>query len=316
MAVKTLIQQRWQSWLDRRLPRVKQVRLTQRNTFIFPSEEGFAFLFVALLIFIGGINYENSLMLGTAFFMGSLFLVAIVSTYFNVAGLTLTAVRSDSAFVDEMAFVEITLESTQIARYGLTFIHGDFRQSMNLAKNLPESLRFPFVSKQRGKGFPPRLLLESRYPLGFVRAWTWIAFDQYAVIYPKPIPCELQAGGEGETGRKQTSRKHRDEEYAGIREYREGDSLKSIAWKQLAKGGELMTYYREGSSLTTMQLEFDSVPAIAVEGKLGQLAWWVKELNRLNIQFSLKIPGNAIATGHGPQHLQQSLTSLALYGIT
>ena len=99
MGVRSFLRKRWQNWLDQRLPRVKQTRLTQRNTFIFPAEEGFAYIVVVLLIFIGGINYENALMLGTAFLLGSLFLVTIVSTYLNLAGITLSVARAEPGMV-------------------------------------------------------------------------------------------------------------------------------------------------------------------------------------------------------------------------
>lgn len=314
--MRSYFRKRWQAWLDRRLPRIQQVRLTQRNTFIFPAEEGIAYLVVVLMIFIGGINYENSLMLGTAFLLASLFLVTIVSTYLNLAGTVLTAARAEPACVGELAFVEIMLESPKHRRYGLNVILGDFCETLHLTPDKTGTVMVPFEALQRGKGYPPRLLVESRYPLGLVRAWTWIAFDQYAVIYPKPVRCELQVGGEGIQGKQRTVRQQHDEEFAGIREYREGDSLKSVHWKQFAKSGELFTRYREGAMASTMVLTFDSVPGPGLETKLGQLTWWAKELESKKIPFAVKLPGVTIAVGAGPTHLYKVLNALALYGLT
>lgn len=315
MGVRSFFRKRWQKWLDHRLPRIKQVRLTQRNTFIFPAEEGIAYLVVVLLIFIGGINYENSLMLGTAFLLGSLFLVTIVSTYLNLAGITLSASRAEPACVGDLAFVEMVLAGTKHHRYGMNIILDDFRETLNLAADAHATVMVPFEAVKRGKGYPPRILLESRYPLGLIRAWTWIAFDQYAVIYPKPIRCELLAGGEGFQGKKHTVRQQHDEEFAGIREYRPGDPLKSVHWKQFAKSGELFTRYREGATASTLVLTLESVPGPGVETKLGQLTWWAKELNAKQIPFALKIPGVNIGVATGPSHLYKVLNALALYGL-
>lgn len=305
---------RWQAWLDRRLPRVKHIRLTQRNTFIFPGEEGLAFLAVVLLVFIGGINYENSLMLGTSFMLASLFLITIVATFLNLSGIQLSCPRAEAAHVGELAFVELSLVATKGSRYGVVIRLGDFRVTVSLTPGAPVSVMVPFAALQRGKGYPPRILLESRYPLGFIRAWTWLSLDQFAVIYPKPIPCELLAEGEIDHGKKQTVKRHEEEEYAGVREYRAGDSLKAVHWKQLAKSGALYTKIREGSSTTSSTLTLQSVPGPGLESRLGQLAYWVDELTRKQIPFGLVLPSSNLAVGNGPQHWSRAMHQLALYG--
>ena len=86
-----MLKQAWQRWLDRRLPRARQVQLDQRRIFIFPTGYGFLYLLVSVLLFFGGINYENNLILGLCFLMVSLFLVAILHTFRNLSGLSLRA---------------------------------------------------------------------------------------------------------------------------------------------------------------------------------------------------------------------------------
>lgn len=307
---------RWQKWLDQRLPRQKSVRLTQQNTFIFPGEEGLVFLAVVLLVFVGGINYENSLMLGTAFMLASLFLVTIVATFLNLAGMRVSATRAEAAHVGELAFVEINLQTTKSARFGLTLAVGDFRETVHLMAGKEHGVLVPFLAQKRGKGYPPRILLESRYPLGLVRAWTWLSLDQFAVIYPRPIPCEMQAAGEGHHGKKQAIRRQEEEEYAGVREYREGDSLKAVHWKHLAKSGSLYTKMREGSTAASMMLTLQSVPGPSLEARLGQLAWWVDELTRRQVPFGLVLASEKLAIGNGPHQWAKAMHMLALYAIS
>lgn len=316
MSVRDWFRGRWQHWLDQRLPRVKSVRLTQQNTFIFPGEEGLVFLVVVLLVFVGGINYENSLMLGTAFLLASLFLVTIVATFLNLSGVQISAPRAEAAHVGELAFVELNLQVTKAPRYGLTLVLGDYRDTVHLEPGKDLSVLVPFVAQRRGKGYPPRILLESRYPLGLVRAWTWLSLDQYAVIYPKPVPCEMQAVGEGDHGKKQAIKRQEEEEYAGVREYREGDSLKAVHWKHLAKTGDLYTKMREGSTAASMLLTLQSIPGPSLEARLGQLAWWVDELTRRQVPFGLALPGEKLAIGNGPHQWSKAMHMLALYAIT
>ena len=54
-----------------------------------------------LLLLFGAINYQNALIYGVAFLLGSLFLVTILHTYKNLAGLTLEFVQSRPGFVGE-----------------------------------------------------------------------------------------------------------------------------------------------------------------------------------------------------------------------
>ena len=48
-----MLKQAWQRWLDRRLPRARQVQLDQRRIFIFPTGYGFLYLLVSVLLFFG-----------------------------------------------------------------------------------------------------------------------------------------------------------------------------------------------------------------------------------------------------------------------
>ena len=85
----------YERWLARRLPSARQIVLDQRRIFIFPTGYGFFYLLVAALLFIGGINYENNLILALSFLMASLFLVAILIVYHFYCGHLVKVFRDD-----------------------------------------------------------------------------------------------------------------------------------------------------------------------------------------------------------------------------
>ena len=95
------LQPRWQRWLARRIPAASSVTLNQRRIFIVPSATGGAFALVLLLMLLAAINYQNSLAYGLTFLLMSLFIIAILHTYRNLAGLTLRAVGANPVFVGE-----------------------------------------------------------------------------------------------------------------------------------------------------------------------------------------------------------------------
>ena len=103
-----VIGQRVSRWLDRRIPPSAQITLNQRNVFIFPTQTGFVFGGLLLLLILGAINYQASLVYGVAFLLGSMFLMTILYTFRNLSGLTLELVNKRPGFVGED--IEFTLQ--------------------------------------------------------------------------------------------------------------------------------------------------------------------------------------------------------------
>src|SRR5699024_2538312 len=77
----------FQRWLKKRIPASSQVRLNHRRIFIMPTRAGMGLLLLLLIMLIGAINYQNSLIYAVVFLLGSLFWVGLHHTYRNLAGL-------------------------------------------------------------------------------------------------------------------------------------------------------------------------------------------------------------------------------------
>jgi hypothetical protein len=114
-----LVKQLWQRWLQRRIPPSRKVTLDQRRIFIFPTGYGFLFLLIAALLFIGGINYENNLLLGFSFLLVALFLIAILHTFRNLAGVTLIAGGMRPGFAGARGSLEVRLQGGNHAHRSL-----------------------------------------------------------------------------------------------------------------------------------------------------------------------------------------------------
>ena len=92
---------RFGAFLDRRIPPAPQITLSQSNIFIFPTKLGFTFGGLLVVLILGAINYQNSLVYGTAFLLGSMFIVTILYTFRNLSGLSLEVADSQPGFVGE-----------------------------------------------------------------------------------------------------------------------------------------------------------------------------------------------------------------------
>lgn len=314
-ALSRPVRARWQRWLDRRIPPGREVVLDQRRIFIFPTMMGFGYLFTAFLLFIAGINYDNSLILNFSFFLGSLFVVAILQTFSNLSGLEITAGTTEPAFAGTEAKFNLHLGKSRRKDHCSILLewHGFAAEPRNLidAEKIPVQMLLP--TRNRGVFHPERLKITSVYPLGLIRAWTWIALDMECLVYPKPVVCELppQAQQGGKDGKAPVP--EGNEDFDGLRAYQETDSLNTVDWKAYARSGDLYTKRFHGYQAESRWLQWDQVPAQYAELKLSQLCFLVLDMARGGTPFGLQLPGVKIEPGSGPEHQKRCLETLARF---
>lgn len=85
-------------WLRQRLASTHETTLNQRRVFIVPSKTALALLVMIALLFLLGVNFQNSLVYGICFWLLALLLLNIFYTWRNLAGLTLTAIGVEPCF--------------------------------------------------------------------------------------------------------------------------------------------------------------------------------------------------------------------------
>lgn len=308
-------QSRWRRWLDHRIPLARHVVLDQRRLFIFPGRLGFGYLFTALLLFIAGINYDNSLILNFSFFLGSLFVICILQTFNNLSGLVIDAGNTEPAFAGSSAkFILLLNKSRRKCHHAVALEwHGFQSAAVNLSEEDKVMVEMLLPVERRGIFRPQRLRVTSFYPLGLVRAWSWIALDMESVVYPKPEPCELVAAVEGGAGEGTLIVPEGKDDFDGLRNYQPTDPLSAVDWKAYARTNQLYAKRFHGLQPEARWLGWENVPASHPEMKLSQLCYWVMEYSRRNLVFGLQIPGVRIAPDSGMEHQRRCLEALARF---
>ncbi|HEY4713526.1 MAG TPA: hypothetical protein VIH30_04715, partial [Aquirhabdus sp.] len=187
------LKKKTQDWQNRRLPPVKQIRLTQRQIFIFLSKEGGLFVLVMAAIFVAGVNYANNLILGLCFFLGSILIIVIHHTFNNLSGLLLEAV--DASDSEAGTFTHYRIRITPHGRHVPHQIQLEWDGQTRVIDQLdrPTLIAFQLATPTRGRFLPPRLGVSTVYPLGILRAWTYVRFSEPAWVSPVPIEGILQA---------------------------------------------------------------------------------------------------------------------------
>ncbi len=105
---------------------------------------------------------------------------------------------------------------------------------------------------QRGLVRFNRIRLWMTFPMGIIRRSTTVAQMHHTLVFPRlyMLRPELldRFAPAGMIGMRMTQRSGSGEEYFGVREYREGDSLRHISWKRTARTDELVTIERSKPS--------------------------------------------------------------------
>ncbi|MEM1113100.1 MAG: DUF58 domain-containing protein [Pseudomonadota bacterium] len=309
--------QRFRRWVNRRIPPSRSVTLDQKRLFIFPSRVGFFFLFCLLLMLMTSINYQNNMAFALTFLLATLFVIAVLHTYANLAGLTVHAVSTQSAFPEQQAQFQLLLERRRRKEH--FDLHMGWPESNQVVLNLvdtdtlPVELYLPVGA--RGWYSPGRLRLESTYPLGLLRCWTWIDLDLHALVYPSPLASEEPPGVAAEAPDGAAQQLPGIDDFYGLRPYREGDSLRQINWKGVAKGQGLLTKQYSAYAQRSLWLDWDDFPGTGTEQRLSHLCYWALEHDAQNEEYGLRLPGARIAPGCGERHREDVLRALALHGI-
>lgn len=313
--IKQAWRKRWQAWINRRIPPTRQVTLDQKRVFIFPTWMGGGYLLTAFLLFIAGINYENNLILNFSFLLGSLFVVVILQTFSNLSGLVITAGPTEPAFAgSETRFQFYFSKSKKKEHHSiLGFWNGANSKPQNLVDEQKVLVEVLLPTKKRGKFKPGCLKLETVYPLGLCRAWTWIDLDMWCWVYPKPIQCEVPTSSAASRNEGKAVSREGNEDFDGLRDYHATDSLKTVDWKSYARTGELYTKQFHGYQSESRWIDWESVPGNNKELKLSHMCYILLNYSKTNINFGLRLPGKEIQPDSGKQHELNCLDALARF---
>lgn len=294
-------------------PETEPIILDRKRIYILPTAYGLLFSILLLIMLIGSINYNNSLGFALTFLMGSIATISMMHTHRNLAGLKIKTNTGRSVFCGQNASYPLIISNTgRIEKLSIILLHESRQTFIDIPANSTITSQLEMKTRKRGRLQIGRIKVCTGYPLGLFQAWSWIIPDSDCIVYPAPEnnappPCFENTG----TGNSQTSNKGLDE-YFGLRLYQPGDPIKTIAWKQTARGNDVFTKQFTGSGGQTLWLEWDIIETSSLEHKLSRLCSWVLECETAGFNYGLRIPGNTIQPGNGHKHQHCCLTALAL----
>jgi uncharacterized protein (DUF58 family) len=314
--LRSALEARMQAWIRRRQGLDPDpLRLHRRRIYILPTPLGLAYAAMLFAMVLGGMNYGNNLGLGLAFLLVSLGLVAMHHCHGTLSGLALRLAGTESAFAGGEVTFRLLLENTARApRPGIEL--GVGREPICVvdvpaAGSAPAELKLP--AARRGRVPLERFVLATRHPLGLFRAWVVVHGEYQAIAWPAPAERDrIPPGVATDTGGAQ-ERAQGDHDFAGLRPFQPGDSLRRIAWKAYARGQGLHTKQYAGTDVVSHVFDWDSLPALGTEARLAQLCRWVLDAHERGEAFGLRLPGVALEPNVGTAHRERCLNALALF---
>ena len=313
--MKKLLEQRWLQWLKRRMPTLEEVELHRRNIFILPSKFGVFFALLNVLLFVMGVNYQNNLVIILSSFCFSLFVTTMLLCYQNMAGMLIKPVLRQEYVATQLLSIECQIRTVKV-KHGICFNYKAHPQRFIPMLEQQSSIALTVKGKPRGVHRLPRLVVSSEYPLGLFRAWANLEFEQDVVVFPNPIASaqQLSAVEQGD-GAYSSKRTISGDSFSGLEPYREGESLKHVAWKQLAQGRGFLSKQFEQTLGEPQWLNLDEIDGSDIEMRLSHMAYLVNYYSSLNQPFGVKLGNKKIPVGQGNSHRKNTLTLLATFGV-
>ena len=292
------------------------VVLVHRRVYILPTQLGWLFVMTLAILLIGSINYALSLGFALTFLLAGMALAGMVHTARNLARMAISVGRSEPVFMGEAAQFRVYLDArSAFDRPAILARHVQSRSQMVVDVPAGGLAEVVLAVPAERRGWLPlgRVMLETRFPLGIFRSWSYVEPDARCLVYPRPERSALpQPAAESARGALRSPTPGNDD-YSGLRAYQLSDSPRHVAWKAVARNEDMLTKQFTGEAAAELWLDWARLAQFNVEQRLSRLAGWVLEAERAGVQYGLRIPGVEIPAGRGEAHRAACLQALALY---
>lgn len=301
----------------RRVKRQRVATVPRTRIYILPTRFGYGFALMTFVMLLGATNYSNSMAFALTFLLAALGLVCMHHTHANLVDLRLQGGAVEPVHAGETLQFEVLIANpSKRRRYDLQlgWPRRPASSSGDADAQAQIGLRLEAPALRRGWQDCGMLSLSTEFPLGLFRAWTWIELELQGLVYPLPVDAGIKPDRSRGTGFDASGSGDGQEEFAGLRAYRAGDSLRLVHWKSLGKAQPPMVKQFSDNASPELWLDFDALPQLDVEARLSQLARWVLDADAASVVFGLRLPGVEIAPATGRHHVRACLGAMALFG--
>jgi uncharacterized protein (DUF58 family) len=293
------------------------ITLGHRRVYIMPTRIGMMFAATLVIMLVGSINYVLSLGFMLTFLLAGLALAGMVHTVRNLARLVIVTGRAEPVFAGESAQFRLFLENPAPWVRPAVMVRHE-KTGAQTVTDIPASATaevvLPVPAARRGWLALSRIRLETRYPIGFFRAWSHVQPDFRCLVYPRPEKTALPPSSpDASFGSRQATTQGTDD-FSSLRTYQLADSPRHVAWKAVARSEDMLTKQFSGDASAELWLDWSLLPpGLELESKLSRMTGWVLDSETGGLRYGLRLPGIVVQPAHGDTHRAACLTALALH---
>ncbi len=314
------LRRRIDNWFEIKNPPSRDsILLHNRRLYILPTRFGYLFAVMLFFLFLAAINYQNSMAFVLTFMLTSLAIISLWYTHKNLLGISVKLDIPRPVFCGESCELHFELShANQSKRYAIGIQYDNqppVYVKLDPGGQAEARLRLPTYA--RGQFKPKGITVFTRYPTGLFHAWGWLRFDLPILVYPRPqSDARLQHSMIEQFEGKTSTSTIEGDDFAGLREHREGESLRHISWKAYARGKGLLTKTFQGHARPSLWIDWDQMREGSLEDRLGCMAALVLAAENEEQKYGLRLPGQTIEQDYGNAHKHACLYALAVFRQT
>lgn len=285
------------------------------RTFVLPNRNTLGLAAVLAAMWYAGASQNNGAAFLLCYALMSVGAVSMAHAWVNLRGLRLRAEPIAPVFAGEALAVPLVAGAAPGQRHAAVVVTAPGAEQparfAEVTSHAPQRATLYVRTAARGRFETLTVGAASIFPLGFFSARSTVVIRQTHHVYPTPagalpLPVSLdpsRALREGVRGE--------GDDFAGVRQWRPGESMRHIDWKAVARGQPLMTKQWEGDGSEMFLLDWDAAGGLGEEDRLRQLARWVVLAERAGSSYGLRLPGVALGADRGEAHFHACLRALA-----
>ena len=284
--------------------------LKHHNIYVVPSKFGLSFLCFNILIFILGSNYQNNLILLSAYLLISFFIISILQSYFNLMNTQITFSSAEDG-IEKTGYNLSFLISNSSMAYSLIIQSQNNETLIETIGKDQKNIKIQVTGLKRGKHKVARLKILSRYPFGLMSVFSYSLFPKTVYIYPTPLPVISHSM----TLSDQADQKNEffvkgSNEFYAIREHQVGEPFSRVSWKHYAKTQQFLLKEFTESYSGDFIFNLSDMPG-DFETKLKHLSYLLNQAHHDELTFGLNLPNCKIPAAKGFHHLELCLRALS-----
>ena len=316
-----------QHWLHRTQPiPADQWELGWGNIFVLPTRAGWGMLLVLLVLLLASVNYQLSLGYLLTFLLAGSIAASVALAHANLRGLRLQALAPNAAFAGSTVQLHIRVQAPagtdrhalQIAARADNAEEAWFHTQVNA--NAESIVELGYLAAKRGHHALPRITIQTLYPLGAFRLWSYWTPASHVWVYPAPeVPTPPLAHAEvSDAGQGIQTAPRSMTEPDGVRAYQRGDPLRHIVWKKAAQalstGSEQLVSrsFAQATAPDALWLTEAATGLPQREARLSRLCAWLLDAKQQQRTCGLHLHGGVhIPPASSAEHYEQCLQALA-----